>query len=318
MPHAESNISPSEGPPQAVAVSAEAEASSNRPALEVLKDYWTMTKPEISFLVVVSALAGFLMGTPAALDGWLLLWTLLGVGLCAGGVGMLNHVIEADFDAQMKRTMDRPLASSRVSEPAARTTGILMIAAGVALVCPLVNPLTAVLAIVTCVLYLLVYTPLKRETKYNTLIGTIPGALPALGGYTAVTGTIDGVGLAAFGILAAWQMPHFLALAWMYRKDYDRGGYLMLPVVEPNGDSTARQTIAFTALLLVISAVPTALGATGWLYLIGVLPLGVWFLWTALAFNRRRTGQSARRVLKASIVYIPVLVALIVADWLLL
>lgn len=315
MPHADSNVSSSEAP-QAVAVSAEAAPS--RSSLEVLKDYWTMTKPEISFLVVVSALAGFLMGTPAVLDGWLLLWTLSGVGLCAGGVGILNHVIEADFDAQMKRTMDRPLAAGRVSSTAARNTGIGLICAGVAIVCPLVNPLTAVLAILTCVLYLFVYTPLKRETKYNTLIGTIPGALPALGGYTAVTGTIDGVGLAAFGILAAWQMPHFLALAWMYRKDYDRGGYLMLPVVEPEGDSTARQTIAFTALLLVVSAVPTVLGATGWLYLAGALPLGAWFLWTALNFSRRRTGQSARRVLKASIVYIPVLVALIVADWLLL
>ncbi len=314
MAHPDSDISsPDRGP--AVATSAPA---AQRRVPDVLKDYWELTKPEISFLVVVSALAGYLLGAPAGLDGWTLLFTLVGVGLCAGGVGMLNHLFEYRIDAQMKRTMRRPLPAGRVSPTSVRTVGTLMVCAGVGLLCPLVNPLTAILAALTAILYLFVYTPLKQTTKWNTLIGTVPGALPALGGYTAATGDVGAAGWAIFAILACWQMPHFLSLAWMYRKDYARGGYAMLPVVEPAGDSTAYQTMLFTALLLVASLLPTWIGATGWLYAAGALPLGLWFLWTAIAFHRERTGQQARRVLKASIVYIPVLVLLIVADWLVL
>lgn len=283
----------------------------------VARDYLELTKPEISFLVTVSALAGFLIGSPGALDVWTLTWTLIGVALCAGGVGVLNHVKEQNFDARMKRTRDRPLPAGRVSARTARYVGIALVCAGIGTICPLVNPLTAVLAGATVVLYLYVYTPLKRETKWNTIIGTIPGALPALGGYTAATGDVGPGGWAIFAILALWQMPHFLALAWMYRKDYARGDYAMLPVVEPSGDSTAWQTVAFTAALLVASLVPTLLGATGWVYAAGIAPLGLWFLWTAIAFARERTGQAAKRVLKASIVYVPVLVALLLVDWML-
>jgi len=313
MPYPESNI-PSSDP--AHAATATAPADTRR--IAVLRDYWTLTKPEISFLVVVSALAGYLLGAPAGLDGWTLLITLIGVGLCAGGVGMLNHLIEHDLDAQMKRTMDRPLPAGRVSASTVRAVGAGMVCAGVGALCPLVNPLTAILAALTAILYLFVYTPLKQTTKWNTLIGTVPGALPALGGYTAATGDVGPAGWAIFAILVCWQMPHFLSLAWMYRKDYARGGYAMLPVVEPSGTSTAIQTVLFTALLLGVSLLPTWFGAMGWLYAMGALPLGLWFLWTTLAFYRERTGQQARRVLKASIVYIPVLVLFIVVDWLVL
>jgi len=274
-----------------------------------------LTKPEISFLVTISALAGFLVGSPGALDVWTLVWTLVGVALCAGGAGMLNHVKERALDAQMKRTRDRPLPAGRVSPKTARYVGFGMACVGIGIICPLVNPLTAILAGATVVLYLYVYTPLKRETKWNTVIGTIPGALPALGGYTAATGNVGTAGWAVFAILALWQMPHFLSLAWMYRKDYARGDYAMLPVVEPSGDSTAWQTVGFTAALLVASLVPTWIGVTGWIYALGVAPLGLWFLWTAVVFARERTGQTARRVLKASIVYVPVLVAVLFADW---
>lgn len=282
----------------------------------LLADYWALAKPEISFLVTISAGAGFMLGTPGALDGLTLLITLVGVWLCAGGAGALNHYLERDLDAQMKRTRDRTLPSGRVSPEAARTYGFALIAAGVALICPLVNPLTAVLALLSVGLYLLVYTPLKRKTKYNTLIGTIPGALPALGGYTAATGTLGAGGWALFAILATWQMPHFLSLGWMYRHDYARGGYKMLPVVEPEGASTARQTVLFTALLLVASVLPFFVSTMGWIYLAGTLPLGLWFLVAALRFARERTGYRARHVLKVSIYYIPLLTALIVLDWL--
>ena len=296
---------------------ARAAADDTRPWTAVLRDFWTLTKPEISFLVTISALAGFLLGSTAGLDGWTLVITLVGVALCAGGVGMLNHVMEYRIDAKMLRTADRPLPAGRLSPSTARNVGAGMVCVGVGVLCPLVNPLTGILAALTAILYLFVYTPLKRKTKYNTLIGTIPGALPALGGYTAATGTLGAGGWSIFAILAFWQMPHFLSLAWMYRKDYARGNYAMLPVVEPDGDSTAYQTIFFTALLLVASLAPTVLGLTGWIYTVGVLPLGLWFLWTALAFHWERTGLRARNVLKASIIYIPALVALLVADWLL-
>lgn len=311
---------PNNGPSdEAVAVSASASAAevhpSSRAAGEVLWDYLLLAKPEISSVVTLSAFAGFLLGSPSGLAGGTLLWTMIGVALCAGGVGMLNHVLERSYDAQMKRTADRPLPDGRVSPVTARRVGILMVCASVGLLCPLVNALTAGLAALTAVLYLFVYTPLKRTTKWNTLIGTVPGALPALGGYTAATGQIGLGGWAVFGILACWQMPHFLSLAWMYRNDYARGNYAMLPVVEPEGDSTAAQMIGFAALLVPVSVLPVLTGAAGWIYGVGVVPLGLWFLWTTVVFNGQRTGQKAKRVLKASVIYIPVLVALLMIDW---
>ncbi|MFB6273119.1 MAG: heme o synthase [Salinibacter sp.] len=298
----------------ATRTTADAQASS-RSAGAVLQDYLLLAKPEISSVVTLSAFAGFLVGSPAGLDGGTLFWAMLGTALCAGGVGMLNHVFERRYDAQMKRTADRPLPDGRVDPDRARDVGVLLVCAAVGVLCPLVNALTAVLAALTAVLYLFVYTPLKRETKWNTLIGTVPGALPALGGYTAATGHLGTGGWAMFGILAAWQMPHFLSLAWMYRKDYERGDYAMLPVVEPDGDSTAAQMIGFAALLVPVSVLPVLTGAAGWIYGVGAVPLGLWFLWTTIVFNGERTGQKARRVLKASVLYIPALVALLLVDW---
>ncbi len=283
----------------------------------LLRDFWSLTKPEISFLVTISALAGFLLGSPGALDLGVLAATLVGVFLCAGGAGALNHYLERGLDAGMRRTAERALPAGRLSSTAARTFGVVLVCAGVGLICPLVNPLTALLAALTVALYLFVYTPLKRRTKYNTLVGTLPGALPALGGYTAATGAFGWTGAAIFLVLLTWQMPHFLALAWMYRHDYARGGFSMLPVLEPSGDSTARQMLLFTVLLLAVSAVPFFTGAAGWLYLLGAVPLGLWFIASALRFYGERTGQRARRVLKVSIFYIPLLVVLILADWLL-
>jgi len=307
--------SPNRASDSATAVSAADGAARSRTVGEVLWDYLELAKPEISSVVTMSAFAGFVLGSPAGLDGWTLCWAMLGVALCAGGVGMLNQVLERRYDAQMKRTADRPLPAGRVETDRARTVGILMVCAAVGILCPLVNVITAVIAALTAVLYLFVYTPLKRVTKWNTLVGTVPGALPALGGYTAATGQLGGGGWAVFGILACWQMPHFLSLAWMYRKDYARGDYAMLPVVEPDGDSTAAQMIGFAALLLPLSVLPTVVGSAGWVYALGVLPVGLWFLWTTIVFHGERTGQKARRVLKASVLYVPALVALLMVDW---
>ena len=278
------------------------------------RDYLELTKPEISFLVAISALAGFLLGSPVTVDWVSLVALLVGVTLTAAGSGALNHYYERELDRKMKRTAQRPLPSGRLAPAHARAFGVGLVMAGVGLLCPLTNGLTGVLASLTVVLYLFVYTPLKRRTKWNTLIGTVPGALPALGGFTAATGTFGAGGWIMFGVLAAWQMPHFFALAWMYRKDYDRAAHLMLPVVEPDGTSTVQQTVGFTVLLVVLSVLPTVLGLTSWLYLAGALGLGLMFLIPTVAFARSRSNADAKRVLMASIRYIPLLVLLLALD----
>jgi protoheme IX farnesyltransferase len=280
----------------------------------LLLDLWDLTKPEISFLVTISALAGFLLGSPTEIDGELLCMTLLGTALTAGGVGVLNHYLERHLDARMRRTADRPLPTGRVAPGVALTLGLALTAGGVALLLTQTNLLTTGLAALTVGLYLFVYTPLKQHTPWNTIIGTIPGALPALGGWTAASGTLGWGGAVIFAILACWQMPHFLSLAWMYRKDYARAGYAMLPVVEPDGRSTAWQMLAFTALLSLAAITLGLLDVTGWSYLPGALVLNVWFFVPVYAFFRSRTARDARRVLMASILYIPLLLVLIFVD----
>lgn len=280
----------------------------------ILLDLWDLTKPEISFLVTISALAGFLLGSPTEINGELLCMTLLGTALTAGGVGVLNHYLERHLDARMRRTADRPLPSGRITPALALTLGLLLTVGGVTLLFAQTNLLTTGLAALTVVLYLFVYTPLKQRTKWNTIIGTIPGALPALGGWTAASGTLGWGGWAIFAILAFWQMPHFLSLAWMYRKDYERAGYAMLPVVEPDGRSTAWQTLTFTVFLGLAAVALSVLGVTGWTYLPGALVLSVWFFVPVYAFFRSRTARDARRVLMASILYIPLLLVLIFVD----
>jgi len=310
---------PERPPPAAAPSERRARARQGDVASASMRDFWSLAKPEISFLVTISALAGFLLGAAetGVFSGSQLVFTLAGVFLCAGGVGALNHYLERHLDAQMKRTRDRALPAGRVSPKTARRYGLALASAGVGLLCPLVGPLTAALAILTGVLYLYVYTPLKQKTSHNTLVGTIPGALPALGGYAAATGSLSVTGWLLFGVMATWQMPHFLSLAWMYRTDYERAGFRMTPTVQADGGaSTARQTIAYTTLLLALSTLLSLAGPLGMIYLTGAVPLGGWFLCEGIRFNRRRTNQSAGRVLKASIWYVPALVVLIAVDWL--
>ena len=222
--------------------------SSVDPERSVISDYWELVKPEISFLVTISALAGFILGSPDAISVPVLGLALGGTALCAAGAGVFNHLAERRHDALMRRTANRPLPSGRVSPAAALRYGAILLALGFGLLW-MTNLLTLLLALLTVVLYLAAYTPMKRRTPYNTLVGTIPGALPALGGYTAATGALGAVGWALFAILALWQIPHFLSLAWMYRKDYARAQYAMLTVKDPGGTTTARQTLGATAVL---------------------------------------------------------------------
>lgn len=279
------------------------------------RDVVTLTKPEITFLVVLSTLAGFALGFDApGATGWTLVATLVGVALTSAGGAILNHVYEKDFDATMHRTASRPLPSGRISVAQGKWMGYGSIGAGVALLCPTSNPQTAGLAILTVVLYVFVYTPLKRVTVWNTLIGTIPGALPALGGYVAATGTFGAPGWAVFLVLAAWQMPHFLALSWMYRKDYARGGYRMSAIDDETGVSTGALMVAFTLLTVVASLLPVWMGLASWGYGVAAVALGAYFLHPSLVFMRARTGPQAKKVLKASVFYIPLLVAALVID----
>ncbi|MEM1269528.1 MAG: heme o synthase [Bacteroidota bacterium] len=280
----------------------------------VALDYWDLVKPEISFLVAISALAGFFLASGRSIDVVLLAHTIGGILTSAAGAGMLNHVLERRFDRQMRRTMTRPLAAGRISVKVAATLGISLGLLGSLYLAYFVNPLTGGLSLLTVFMYIGVYTPLKRVTKLNTIIGCIPGALPALGGWTAATGELGAGGWALFGVLFAWQMPHFLALAWMYRKDYDRGGFAMLPVVEPDGDSTALQTVLFTVLLISVSLIPYGLDLSGRVYLVGVLALGALFLRASARFFRTRSNADAKRVLLASVLYIPLFVAVVVVD----
>lgn len=281
---------------------------------QLWRDYIELTKPEITLLVALSALGGYLLAPASDFDILRLVVLMVGVCLTSGGAAVLNHWIERHHDAAMRRTMNRPLAVGRVSAPAARNFGCVLIAAGVGLLCPLTNPLTGVLALISALLYLFVYTPLKRVTSWNTLIGTVPGAMPALGGWTAATGNLGWGGWAMFGILVAWQMPHFLSLAWMYKKDYVRGGYIMLPKVDPTGRSTVFQTLLFTVMLAVVSLWPVALGLTAWIYGVAAAAFGAWFVLEAARFFHSRAVRDARRVLKASVYYIPALVLALILD----
>ena len=279
-----------------------------------VRDYAQLIKPEITFLVVISALAGFVLASTDGISGWTLFWALIGISLTSAGGSALNHYQERDLDAQMKRTAARPLPSGRIRPETARNFGYILVASGLAILCPLCNPLTGALAAVAVVLYLYVYTPLKRVTPYNTLIGTIPGALPALGGWTAATGNIGAGGLAIFAVLVFWQMPHFMSLAWMYRKDYERAGYRMWTIDDADGKKTIFLTVLFSIAMVLASLLPVVLSLSGLPYLIGASVLGFWFMLPVVRFARSKSVRDARAVLKASVLYIPLLLLLIVAD----
>ncbi len=281
--------------------------------LSRMQDYWELVKPEITFQVVLAALAGFVLGTSDGVMPLHLALMLGGTALASAGAGVLNHYVERHTDALMRRTAQRPLPSGRINPRVALGFGILLIALGLTLLW-WVNLITLILAGLTVVLYLFAYTPLKQRTTYNTLIGTIPGALPALGGYTAAAGTVGTGGWILFGMLALWQIPHFLALAWMYRKDYSRGGHAMLPATNPNAKATAHRILTYSILLPLASLLLPLLDFTDWIYVAIILPAGIGLIWPSIRFYQKQTAQQARKVLLASIIYVPILVVAIILD----
>jgi protoheme IX farnesyltransferase len=279
-----------------------------------LADLIELTKPRITLMVVLTAGIGVLLGSGGKVGLVLAIHALLGTGLVAAGSAALNHVLERDLDALMQRTANRPLPAGRMHPDAALLFGVSLAVTGLLELILAVNLLTAVLGAAALAGYLFVYTPMKRITSLATVVGAIPGALPPLMGWTAVSGRLELGGLVLFSILFLWQLPHFLAIAWMCRDDYSRAGIPVLPVIEPDGRSTARQMMLYGAALLPVSLMPTVLGLTGSTYLVGTLALGCFFLTVCLAFAFSFSTVAARRVLLASVLYLPAVLLVMVLD----
>jgi protoheme IX farnesyltransferase len=279
-----------------------------------LDPYFELTKPRIVTMVLVTTALGFFVGGHGIDSPLILVMTLLGTALSAGGAGVLNHYLERDVDAVMRRTRDRPLPAGKVSPAAALSLGFAMILAGQVVLVLTVNLLTAWLALITAFLYVVIYTPMKRTTWLNTSLGSIPGALPPVGGWAAATGHLDTGAWVLFAILFAWQHPHFYAIAWIFREDYRRGGFKMLPVLEEDGGRTCRHILAFSVLLIAVSILPTLLGTSGILYLVGALILGAGMLAAGVSLTLTRSTLDARRLLRASVIYLPLLLILTVID----
>jgi len=283
-----------------------------------MKPYVELTKPRITWLILMSTGIGYFFGvraTGVAAWHWLaLLHTIVGTGLIASGTAALNQWFEREADAKMRRTQARPLPSGRITPRNALSFGIAISTAGFLELALCVNLLTGLLGLFTLATYLFVYTPLKRRSPHSTTIGAIPGAMPPLIGYAAASGTLDANAWILFAILFLWQFPHFYAIAWMYREDYERAGIRMLPVVEPDGESTARQIFIYSLILLPISLVPSLLAMTGTIYLVGAVALGAYYIYSSTRVRFHRTRQQARQVLFASIVYLPLLYGLMLID----
>lgn len=277
----------------------------------LLSDLGELSKARLSFLVLMTTLVGFLMGWRGPMDYTILLATLLGTALSAAGASALNQWIERDLDSLMSRTADRPLPAARIHPSDALIFALLCCGSGVALLALLVNPLTASLALLTIVTYAVIYTPLKRVTELNTLIGAVPGALPPLIGWTAATGHTDLGGWVLFLILWFWQMPHFLAIAWLYRDQYSAAGFKMLSARDLEGWSTGWQALIYSAALLAVSLLPGIIGMATPYYFFAALALGAAMLFLSFDFLRLRTMSAARRLFFASIIYLPLLLGVL-------
>jgi protoheme IX farnesyltransferase len=274
----------------------------------------TLSKPRITVMVVLMTAAGYFLGAKTIDPLGTFLCTLLGTALSSGGAAALNNYLERDCDLKMNRTKTRPIPAGLVSPAEALSFGLVLTLLGVSLLAWQVNLLTGFLSLLTSFLYVLVYTPLKRVTWWNTVIGAIPGALPPMGGWAAATGELGIGAWIVFFILFVWQHPHFYAIAWMYKEDYERGGFKMLPVVYPDGVRTFRQIIGFSIVLLPVSLLPFYYDMAGVVYAIGVFLLGVGMLALGVKLWRSHSVQDARTLLQASVIYLPLFFALILCD----
>jgi protoheme IX farnesyltransferase len=292
-----------------------AELSSKRLGFgEKLSAYLDLTKPRITLLVVLSALAGFALGSPSSLDWVSLTHTAFGVALLSSGIGTLNQYLERRLDALMLRTKGRPLPMGKLPPNHALWFGIALSVVAEIHLAWFVNAMAAILGLIALTSYLFLYTPLKTRTHWCTFVGAFPGALPALLGWAAARNDLGIEALVLFGIMFLWQFPHFHAIAMMCREDYARAGIRMLPVVEPDGRSTARQITGYTLALVLVSLLPAYLKFSGWIYLAGAILLGGAFLYVSLITARRMTYDHSRLLLKASVFYLPLLLGLMVVN----
>ncbi len=273
-----------------------------------------LLKARLTSLVLVTTAVGFYAGWRGAMNWPLLLNTLAGTGLVAGGASALNQLLERDYDAKMRRTQNRPLPSGRLQPATVAIFGGVSSVAGLIYLALAVNLLASVLGAITLISYVFIYTPLKRVTWLNTAVGAIPGALPPLMGWAAARNELSGEAWTLFAILAFWQLPHFFAIAWIYREDYAKAGFVMLPNVDASGQHTGQHTVSNALALLIVSLCPFLFRMTGTLYLAGAIILGAGFLFCAIQFSRQLTLRRARQLFLASIIYLPLLLALMVFD----
>jgi heme o synthase len=279
-----------------------------------MKDYLELTKPRITVLILICTAVGYFFGSPNAFHLALFVHVLLGTALMASGTAALNQWYEADSDAKMRRTSKRPIPAGRIRRIDGLVFGVVLSIAGFADLWFGTNALAAGLGLFTLATYIFLYTPLKRRSAVCTTVGALPGAMPPLIGYAAANGRLDAWALALFLILFVWQFPHFYAIAWMYRDDYARGGIRMLPVIEPDGESTARRIVACSILLIPISLVPSLLGMTGFVYTAAAVAAGMGLLYIGVRLGRDRSCARARHVLLASVLYLPLVLAVMVID----
>lgn len=278
-------------------------------------DFYELTKPRMNFLVVITTMVGFCMASRSgAINWWLMLHTILGTALTAASASVLNQVIEREHDAKMPRTRNRPVVCGRITVLEALVCGVLYGIVGVAYLAIAVNLLTAFLGFLTLLIYLFIYTPMKRFTSLNTVVGAVPGAIPPLMGFTAVDNAISLQALSLFGILFLWQMPHFLAIAIMYKRDYQAGGFKMLPCVDEDLRLTGRMILLYAAALLPISLLPALLGMSGAIYFTAATLLGLAFFSFGISCVTTRTRSDARKLFFASIIYLPVLLGVLMFD----
>jgi protoheme IX farnesyltransferase len=288
-----------------------------------MRDYIALTKPRITWLILMSTGIGYFFGLPAAANWWeflqgihllSLLHTIIGTALIASGTAALNQWYEREADRKMRRTAGRPLPSGRLSAGRALAFGMVLSAAGFVELWLGVNLLSGSIGAFTLASYLFLYTPMKQRTWWSTTVGAIPGAMPPMIGYAAAAGAITREAWVLFAILFLWQFPHFYAIAWMYKEDYARAGILMLPVVEPDGRSTARQIVLYGLALIPVSLIPGMLGMSGRVYLVGALLLGLWFLYSGVRVALERSLVRARSVLITSVIYLPLIYGLMLLD----
>jgi protoheme IX farnesyltransferase len=277
-------------------------------------DFVTLTKPRLNSLVLVTTATAYFLGGGERLSWWHLMHSLVGTALVAGGASALNQFMERRTDRLMRRTEMRPLPDARLHPSDALWFGVLLSALGVAELSWFVNPLSAGIAALTLASYVLVYTPLKLRTSLSTIVGALPGALPAVIGWAAATNTLSAGGWVLFAIVFMWQMPHFLAIAWLFRDDYARAGIPLLPVIQPDGRSTGYQAALYTAALIPISLLPTVVGLASAYYLVGAISLAAVLMVLSLEFASSRSRPAARRLFFGTILYLPLLWIVLLAD----